>query len=198
MADISPIHVASPADRSWASRVPKFIAHRWPTVLGLLFMAFCILDRPDGRSQAHVVFLAALIYLSTAVVGRPGVVWILFAVSVAAVGVLGQLDIDHWPALFAGAVSIVILSLVSDLPRRSGLAALQIPLMLIFGAAVFIALSLSPDLGAYLVAAALMGHATLDVIVWRAGKVVTRSLAEFCAVLDFSLGAAIIVLHLTT
>jgi hypothetical protein len=35
------------------------------------------------------------------------------------------------------------------------------------------------------------------VIVWRANKVVARSLAEFCAVLDFTLGIAIIVLQFT-
>jgi hypothetical protein len=52
-------------------------------------------------------------------------------------------------------------------------------------------------LGGYLVAAALIGHAVLDVIVWRAREVVTRSLAEFCAVLDLTLGIAIIVLQVT-
>lgn len=82
------------------------------------------------------MFVAALVYLATAIVGRPGVVWILLG------------------------------------------------------------LSLSPDLGTYLVAAALIGHATLDVILWRARKVVVRSMAEFCAVLDLTLGVAIVVIQL--
>jgi hypothetical protein len=57
-------------------------------------------------------------------------------------------------------------------------------------------LSLSPELGAYPVAIALIGHAALDVVVWRARKVVARSLAEFCAVLDLTLGVAIVVVQL--
>ncbi|TYB47396.1 hypothetical protein FXF51_58280 [Nonomuraea sp. PA05] len=172
-----------------------FLAHRWPTFAGLAAMALAVMDDQDGRNQALVVFLAALIYLGTALVGRPEVVWILFGAAVAGVTVVRVLDGELWTVLVAAGVSVIVLSLVSGLPRGPRLAAVQIPLMLVFGAAAVVALSLDPVLGAWLVAVALIGHAVQDVIVWRSGKVVARSLAEFCAVLDFTLGIAIVILQ---
>ncbi|MFI7450244.1 hypothetical protein ACIBQX_22320 [Nonomuraea sp. NPDC049714] len=195
MADIS---TGEPRTHS----VLTFLAHRWPTLAGLVAMALSVLDMTmetamdDGRSQGLVVFLAALIYLATAVVGRPGVVWPLFGVSVVAVTLLRLLDVQLWTALVAGAVSIAIVGLAGGLLRGPRLSAAQVPAMLVFGAAAVVALSLDPALGSYLVAAALIGHAVLDVIVWRAKEVVTRSLAEFCAVLDLTLGVAIVALQL--
>ncbi|MFG1708199.1 hypothetical protein ACFLIM_33825 [Nonomuraea sp. M3C6] len=195
MADI-PSAPGTPVETppSPVSRVLLALAHRWPTWCGLLFMVFNALDMEDGRSSALIVFLAALIYLATAVVGRPGVVWPLFGISLVAVTLLRLLDVDPWPALVASAVSITVLGLVGGLLHKPWLTAAQFPAMLVFGAAALVALSMSPELGGYLVAAALIGHATLDVVVWRKGEVVTRSLAEFCAVLDFTLGVAILLL----
>jgi hypothetical protein len=162
-------------------------------------MAVSVLDMTtemdDGRSQGLVVFLAALIYLATAVVGRQGAAWPLFGVSVVAVTLLRLLDVHLWTALVAGAVAIAIVGLAGGLLRGPRLSAAQVPAMLVFGGAALVALSLDPVLGSCLVAAALIGHAVLDVIVWRAKEVVTRSLAEFCAVLDLTLGLAIIVLQ---
>jgi hypothetical protein len=43
------------------------------------------------------------------------------------------------------------------------------------------------------VAAGLLGHAAWDVHHHRTGRVVARSLAEFCVVLDTLLAAAIVV-----
>ncbi|WP_188196949.1 hypothetical protein [Nonomuraea sp. SYSU D8015] len=197
MADISQTPANLRPDRSSVGGALTFLVHRWPTLLGLLAMAFSVFDDQDGRAQGIVVFLAALVYLATAVVGRPGVAWILLGACIVGVTVVRLLDAELWPALVAGAASIIILSLVSDLPRRPRLAAMQIPLMLVCGAAAVVALSLSPALGSYLVAAALIGHGIQDVIVWRANKVVARSLAEFCLVLDLTLGVAIIILQLT-
>jgi hypothetical protein len=54
------------------------------------------------------------------------------------------------------------------------------------------ALVVDPQLGAYLVAAGLLGHAAWDVDHYRANRVVVRSMAEFCLVLDTALAAAIV------
>ena len=203
MADITSIsavpaagHAAEEPEtrRSSAGRALMALAHRWPTWCALALVTLSVLDMDDGRGQALFVVLAALLYLATAVVGRPGVVWGLFGISLVAVTLLRLFEVDPWPALVARAVSIAVIGLVGGLLRRPWLTAAQAPAMLVFGAAALVALSLSPDLGGYLVAAALIGHAVLDVVVWRAGKVVTRSLAEFCGVLDFTLGVAILLL----
>jgi uncharacterized membrane protein len=62
-----------------------------------------------------------------------------------------------------------------------------------FGGVALLALAVQSDLGAYLVAAGLLGHAAWDVYHHRTGRVVARSLAEFCVVLDTLLAVAIVV-----
>ncbi len=64
--------------------------------------------------------------------------------------------------------------------------------MLGFGVVALIALYVDPDLGGYLVAAALLGHAAWDAVHFRLNRVVARSSAEFCGVLDLLVGVAIL------
>lgn len=197
VAKVGPMtDLATEEPRTRSSSVLTFLAHRWPTWCGLAVMAVSVLDMTtemdDGRSQGLIVFMAALIYLATAVVSRQGVAWPLFGVSVVAVTLLRLFDVQLWTALVGGAVAIAIVGLAGGLLRGPRLSIAQVPAMLVFGGAALVALSLDPVLGSCLVAAALIGHAVLDVIVWRAREVVTRSLAEFCAVLDLTLGLAII------
>lgn len=176
----------------------SFLLHRWPTLLGLLVMAQSVIGMADGRDQAVIAFVAALIYLGAALVDRPVTVWILFGASVVALFAIKAFDLSPWPALIGGAVTLVAVALVGDLPGRQPLEMAQIPVMVVVGAVSVAAVSLSPELGGYLAALALIGHGTLDVILWRARKVVVRSMAEFCAALDLTLGAAIIVFQVVS
>ncbi|MFC5822079.1 hypothetical protein [Nonomuraea harbinensis] len=191
------MHVASETPVSPAARLLRSLPHRWPTLAGLAFAAFSGLNMGDARDEGMVVFLAALVYLATAVIGKPGVVWTLFCMSVVGVTALRLFDLDVWPALVASAVTLAALGLVNGMLGEPGLRAGQLPAMLVFGGAALAGLALPPVLGGCLVAAALIGHVVLDVIVWRADKVVTRSLAEFCAVLDLTLGVTILLVVLT-
>lgn len=68
--------------------------------------------------------------------------------------------------------------------------------MAAFGAAGVVALFVNSTLGAYIVAAGLLAHAGWDVYHHRANKIVLRSLAEFCFVLDVVLAAIIVFLTL--
>jgi hypothetical protein len=54
-------------------------------------------------------------------------------------------------------------------------------------------MSFLPNLGAYLVAAGLIGHTAWDAHHPRTNRVVARSLAEFCMFLDTALAVIIIV-----
>jgi hypothetical protein len=65
--------------------------------------------------------------------------------------------------------------------------------MIIVGAVAAIGLISNTVVGAYLVAAGLLAHAVWDVHHHRVNKVVTRSLAEFCFVLDTLLALAIVI-----
>ncbi|MGH8249198.1 MAG: hypothetical protein ACREVI_00645 [Steroidobacteraceae bacterium] len=70
---------------------------------------------------------------------------------------------------------------------------LQSIAMLGFGAVAVLALYIDRVVGAYLVAAGLLAHARWDAYHHSANKVVSRSMAEFCFVLDLLLAVAIVV-----
>jgi predicted PurR-regulated permease PerM len=65
--------------------------------------------------------------------------------------------------------------------------------MLAFGSTVLAALYVVyPNLGGTLVGIAILGHGAWDAYHYLRNRVVPRSYAEFCAVLDLVLGAAIL------
>jgi hypothetical protein len=76
--------------------------------------------------------------------------------------------------------------------RPTGGLPLQTIAMIAVGAAAATALLVSEVVGAYLVAAGLLAHAAWDLYHHWANKVVVRSLAEFCFVLDTLLAVAIV------
>jgi hypothetical protein len=74
---------------------------------------------------------------------------------------------------------------------------LQTLALLGFGAVAVIALLLVPAAGAYLVALGLLAHAGWDAYHHRTNKVVARSYAEFCLVLDAALAVTIVAVTAT-
>jgi hypothetical protein len=164
---------------------------RW---LALAWAAISLLDVGDGLEYVLLLVLAAAGYLFITVVDRPRATWPVLFVLVATVVVLRLLGIDPWPALVVLAVALVVVGLIGGQLRRRGLYALQAPAVLAFIALGLAALSVPTDIGRYFVAAGLLGHAAWDAIHWRANKIVTRSFAEWCAVLDLSLGLGILIL----
>jgi hypothetical protein len=57
---------------------------------------------------------------------------------------------------------------------------------------MLVALYVEPVLGGMLVAIGLLGHAAWDAVHYLRDRVVTRSYAEFCAVLDLLVGGAVL------
>ncbi|SDY96441.1 hypothetical protein SAMN05444365_104340 [Micromonospora pattaloongensis] len=175
-------------------RVTSVIGHRWPTWLALALAAVILWDLGDGSEFVFLLAIAAAGYLFMAVADRPRATWpVLFAL-VATVVVLRLLDIDPWPALTVVAAAFIALGLIGGQLRRPGLYALQSPAALGFIALGLAALSVSAGIGHYLVAAGLLGHAAWDAIHWRANTIVARSFAEWCGVLDVTLGLGILIL----
>ena len=96
------------------------------------------------------------------------------------------------------AASVVLV--VVGLLRRASRPALttQSLAMLGYGGVAMIALVLVPVAGAVLASLSLIAHAVWDLIHYRRNAVVPRSLAEFCMFFDVPLGAAVVVLVLTS
>jgi hypothetical protein len=66
--------------------------------------------------------------------------------------------------------------------------------MLGFGALALLGLAVDPDLGRYLVAAGWLGHGIWDFVHLKLDKVVARSYAEWCGVVDIVIAIQLVVL----
>jgi hypothetical protein len=96
--------------------------------------------------------------------------------------------------LLVAAPVFLVLGVARGQVQGPGGLPLQTAGMLAFGSTVLVALYVDPDFGGKLVAIAILGHAAWDAYHYLRNRVVPRSYAEFCAVLDLLLGAAILLM----
>jgi hypothetical protein len=178
-----------------ASRPRSFVRRRWPTLAGLGFAALVAFDLVSGVDLAPVLAASAAVYLGAAALRRPAAAWPLFFATVAVITVarlLGDRFEPTW-VILAGAVALGGYGLLRGAGRPGYGLPLQTLALFGFGAAADAALVVNPELGAYLVAAGLLGHAAWDAYHHRVNRVVVRSMAEFCLVLDTALAVAIVI-----
>jgi hypothetical protein len=170
------------------------LRRRWPTLAGLGFAALVAFDLMRGVDLASVLAASAAVYLGAAALRRPAAAWPLFFATGAVITVARVLDdrFDPTWVILAGSVGLLIYGLLRGAARPGYGLPLQTVGLAAFGTAAAAALLVSPELGAYLVAAGLLGHAAWDVYHHRTNRVVVRSLAEFCLALDTALAVAIV------
>jgi hypothetical protein len=171
------------------------VRRRWPTLAGLGFAALVAYDLASGVDMAPVLAASAAVYLGAAALKRPAAAWPLFFATVGVITVARLLDdrFDPTWAILAGSVALLVYGLLRGASRPGYGLPLQTVALAGFGAAAAAALLVNPELGAYLVAAGLLGHAAWDFYHHRTNQVVVRSLAEFCLVLDTALAVAIVI-----
>ena len=195
--DDSP-HAHQVPDRS---RWTDVLLHRWPTALGITVAALTVFDLEieagSVSSLSALVVLMALVYVGAAALDRRSASWVVFLAGFAVVVVfLDLLDsaIDPSVVLLVAAPLFLVLGVARGRLRRPGGLPLQTVEMLTFGSIGLVALYVDPDLGGKLVAIALLGHAAWDAYHYLRDRVVARSYAEYCGVLDLLVGAAILVI----
>jgi hypothetical protein len=191
--DDSPHAHQAPDRRRWTD----ILMHRWPTALGIALAAMTAYDLEDGLEFAALVVLMAFVYVGAAALDRRRASWVVFLAGCAVVVVfLDLLDsaVDSSLVLLVAALVFVVVGAVRGQLRSPGGLTLQAAGMLGFGVVALMALFVAPGLGAYLVAFALLGHAAWDACHYLRDRVVARSYAEFCGVLDLLVGAAILVM----
>ncbi|WP_192907139.1 DUF6010 family protein [Glycomyces paridis] len=170
-------------------------AHRWPALLGAVFAAFVAWDLGTGGDLAPVLTASGLIYLGAAAIRRPNAAWPLFAITFVIIGAAGFTPWENlatW-VLIGLAAALAVYGLATGAVRPPEGLPLQSLGMAVFGAAAVAAVLVGGDLAAYLVAVGLLGHAAWDVHHHRTGRVVARSLAEFCVVLDTVVAVVIVI-----
>jgi hypothetical protein len=158
---------------------------RWPTALAIP-PAVLTLTGDDAQSAVtEVLPLLPLEYLIVAKLGRRELTWPLIGVLFAATFGLMEQDTVPVSGVFAGlALVVLVWSAVDGQLFRDGELQLQTLGMLGFGAVALVGLTIDTDLARYVVAAGWLLHGVWDFVhIWR-DKVVPRSYAEWCGVLD--------------
>ena len=198
--DDSPHAHQTPDRRRWAD----FLKHRWPTALGIALAAMIAfdleIDAESVSSLSALVVLMALVYVGAAALDRRWSAWVVLLAGFVVMVVFRDLldsAVDPSLVLLVAALVFVVFVVVGALRgqlRRPGGLTFQAAGMLGFGSIALVALYVEPDLGGYLVAFALLGHAAWDAYHYLRDRVVARSYAEWCAVIDLLTGAAILVM----
>ena len=186
---------ASHARDRWSG----LLVHRWPTALGVAVATLTALDLGADAgfvpSLPALIVLMALVYVGAAALGRRRAPWVVLLVALPVAFFLPQTSRGDPPVvlLAAAAAFLVVGAVRGQRLREPGGLGLQAAGVLIFGVIALAAVYAAPGVGAYLVAFALFGHAAWDAFHYARDRVVTRTYAEFCGVLDLVLGVVILV-----
>lgn len=167
-------------------------ARRWPSVVGLSAALFLLLTGANRDTVAIVVCVATLCYLGAAATAWPWIAWAGLLGGSLVVVASEVVGLVWWAGVGVAALVLCVIGLAVS-TRRSALTAQTIAL-LGFGGLAVAGLYVAPRLGLVLAGVALASHALWDLDHYRRNKVVPRSLAEFCMLLDVPLGVGAIVL----
>lgn len=177
----------------------RAVLRRWPVLAGIVMAAFVAWGATSGADTAPVLAASGFVYLGSAAFQRRGAAWPVFFLSFVVIGAAGFTAFEAPLAVWALIVIAVVFA-GYGLLRGAASPAEGLPLQSLamagFGGVAVAALLAGGDLGLYLVAAGLLGHAAWDVWHHRTERVVSRSLAEFCVVLDTLVAAAMIAVAL--
>lgn len=176
----------------------RAVLRRWPAAAGAAFAAFVSYDLADGSELSPVLTAAGFVYLGAAALGRRNLSWPLFFLTFLIVGAgrfLPVPDVADWTMLGLAA-AFAVFGLARGAARPGWGLPLQSLAMAAISGVVAVVVFVGGDLAAYTVAAALLAHAGWDAHHHRRERVVSRSLAEFCFVLDAVLAVVIVVVTL--
>lgn len=165
---------------------------RWPTAAAVAVAALTLYDVDGGAALAPVLAASGLVYLGAAAVRRASAAWPVFGATFVLITIGKLTGIDPTAVLLGIAGLTALAGLAHAGLRPPHALPLQLLGMAVTGGLAAVAVVAAPTIGAFLVAAGLLGHAAWDLHHHRTGRVVSRSLAEFCLVLDVLLAIAIV------
>ncbi|WP_426310160.1 hypothetical protein [Cellulosimicrobium sp. E-16] len=172
----------------------RHLLERWPSLVGLLALLLNVTNGADAHVTAMIIVIASACYLATSVIGSRRSGWIVVGGAIVAVVLARVTGLDPTVTVLVLGAVLAVLGLLrgADVDRRElGTQALG---FLGFSAVALTAMMVGPLPALYLAALAAVGHAAWDVVHLVGDRVVPRSLAEACFVLDLGLGVAMLCL----
>ncbi|MGW5574085.1 hypothetical protein ACWEVD_23060 [Nocardia thailandica] len=174
---------------------PVRLLARWPAALGV---GLVLLMGPHGDPAlvpvlAELLVVLALIYLCTAVLGRPDRTWVVLA---ALFALFAAARMQPWvpPVALLLGLGAAVTAAAAAAGRLDRGVGPQVAATAGFGALAVTALLAGPGPARLLVAAGWIGHGLWDLAHHRANRTVARSFAEFCGVADLGVGLGVLVL----
>lgn len=185
-----------PAERGVPYRMARALARRWPTAVGVLSFVVTVgggtlAEQVSGLGET-LLFLP-LLYLVVARLDRRGLSWPLLGVAFALIIGLRAADVPVAAVAVPLAAAALAWSVIGHVPHPATVR-VQALGMVAFGAVGVAGLAVHPDLGIYLVAAGWFFHGVWDFVHLRLDRVVSRSYAEWCGVLDVLTAAQLLLL----
>lgn len=166
---------------------------RWPSVVGMVALLSNVQGGLNSHVTAFIIILASMCYLASAALGSRRSAWVMAGVASLAVGAARLTVLDPTLLLLIMGVGFAAFGFLR--PRRVDRREVGIQTLAFIGfsAIGLTAMMSSPVLAALLAAGVAIGHGLWDVIHLLRDKVVARTLAEACLVLDLGLGVALLV-----
>ncbi len=176
------------------------LARRWPTALAIASAAVIVAGDPSNDSVgrlAEVLLFLPLLYLVVSTLRRPALTWVVLIVGVVVTSVPPALGWADLPVvLLAAALAATVWGGTHGRFGDGSYFTVQVVGMVAFGAVALLAMTVGPTASRYLVAAGWLAHGVWDFVhLWR-DRVVARSYAEWCGVVDVVVAAQLVVLPL--
>lgn len=162
-----------------------WLTRRWPTAVGVTLAALTVTGISSGADIAPIVTASGFVYLGSAALQRRDAAWPLFLVSFLLVGVgfaAPGVDASWWMLALVGVLTAY--GVARGALRPPWGVPLQAVAMVVLAAAAITAVHADQTWAGLLVGGGLLAHAAWDVYHHHVQRVVSRSMAEFCAVLD--------------
>ncbi|VDR39530.1 Uncharacterised protein [Tsukamurella paurometabola] len=175
------------------------MASRWPTALALAMSVDTFFSEVTDDLVRHFASAMALLptmYVIMVAVDRRRLTWpVLVVLLVGFVGLEAQ---DQVPPVVVILWVALAFAVWSHLRGRfaDGVARLQLVGLALFGALSVAGLLAEPGLARYVVAAGWFGHGVWDLVHLLRDRVVARSWAQWCGVLDVLVAAALVLVPL--
>jgi hypothetical protein len=172
----------------------------WPVVTAIAFALFVAFGSgpADHTDVAPVITASAFVYFGAAALQHRMAAWPMFfvIVMVITIGFLVPGLNPSWSswAMVGIAAVLLVYGLIRGAWRPRWGAPLQAAAMAAFTAAGIAAVHSDAVWAGLLVGAGLLGHTAWDVYHFRSERVVARSMALFCAVLDTFLAVVVLVI----
>ncbi|MBZ2198198.1 hypothetical protein [Occultella gossypii] len=168
------------------------MAARWPSVVGALALLANVWGGTDAHVTAMIIILAAMVYVAAAALDSRPSAWVMVAVATVAVTIAMVTALDAIVVLLVMAAGFAVFGMLRG-PRIRREVAIQTAGFVAFAAVALGAMMVGAVAAALLAATASLGHSAWDAVHHRRDRVVSRSLAEACMVLDIGLGLALLV-----